>query len=429
MAAWGYAQGLIVGALSLAGFAGGAILGSRLGPLLVEDGSASPYAPLMALIGAIVVGGVLASGLELLGFHLRGRLGDGHRRARRPRRGAAGRLPRPRAGVDLRRGRAADAGRARAARADPALGHPARAERAPAALRTDPEGARALRPAAADRRPRGRRGAAERAHRARPGGARRRRQRRARARHGLRARGAGQRLGRRRGRRRHQRARRRRPGRHDGAGRRRRADRGRRGDLVRPAQRPRDPARAGRGRRAGAAAAHERARRHRGGDPGLPAQRPLRPASRSPRRDAADPHPGRLRARARCRGGSPRSAGWCAPATPAARSSTGTGACSRRSSRPPSTTAVVTASACRTRSSHPPCSGPAGRSTPVPAHADRYNYPLCAAVLSLAVLAAAALALGLGLASSAAAPEAATHRRRTRIHASARRRRRCAART
>jgi S1-C subfamily serine protease len=75
MAAWGYAQGLIVGALSLSGFLAGAFLGSRLGPLVIEDGSRSPYAPLFALIGAFVVGGVLASGLEVLGFHLRRRLG------------------------------------------------------------------------------------------------------------------------------------------------------------------------------------------------------------------------------------------------------------------------------------------------------------------------------------------------------------------
>src|SRR4051812_28438344 len=75
MAVWGYAQGLIVGALSLAGFLGGAFLGSRLGPLLVKDGSSSPYAPLFALVGAFVVGGILASGLEVLGFRLRRRLG------------------------------------------------------------------------------------------------------------------------------------------------------------------------------------------------------------------------------------------------------------------------------------------------------------------------------------------------------------------
>jgi len=60
MALWGYAQGLIVGALSLAGFAGGAFLGSRVGPLLLAEGARSPYAPLFALVGALfVVAGVL----------------------------------------------------------------------------------------------------------------------------------------------------------------------------------------------------------------------------------------------------------------------------------------------------------------------------------------------------------------------------------
>jgi Trypsin-like peptidase domain/Colicin V production protein len=76
MALWGYAQGLIVGALSLVGFAAGAFLGSRVAPLLLEDGSHSPYAPLFALVGALFAGGVLASGLEVLGFRLRGRLDE-----------------------------------------------------------------------------------------------------------------------------------------------------------------------------------------------------------------------------------------------------------------------------------------------------------------------------------------------------------------
>jgi S1-C subfamily serine protease len=76
MGLWGYAQGLIVGALSLAGFAVGAFVGTRVGPLLLEEGSSSPYAPLFGLLGALIVGGILASGLEGLGFHLRGRLGD-----------------------------------------------------------------------------------------------------------------------------------------------------------------------------------------------------------------------------------------------------------------------------------------------------------------------------------------------------------------
>ena len=75
MALWGYSQGLVVGALSLAGFVGGAFLGARVGPLILEGGARSPYAPVFALAGAFLIGGVLATGLELLGFRLRRRLG------------------------------------------------------------------------------------------------------------------------------------------------------------------------------------------------------------------------------------------------------------------------------------------------------------------------------------------------------------------
>jgi Trypsin-like peptidase domain/Colicin V production protein len=76
MAIWGFGQGLIAGGLALAGFAAGAFLGSRLGPLVLEEGSESPYAPLSALMGALLLGGLLATGLEALGFQLRRRLGD-----------------------------------------------------------------------------------------------------------------------------------------------------------------------------------------------------------------------------------------------------------------------------------------------------------------------------------------------------------------
>ena len=76
MALWGYAQGLIVGALSLAGFVGGAVLGARVAPLFLEEGAKSPYAPLVTLICAAVLGGLFASGLEILGFHLRRRIGS-----------------------------------------------------------------------------------------------------------------------------------------------------------------------------------------------------------------------------------------------------------------------------------------------------------------------------------------------------------------
>src|SRR5687767_14071681 len=76
MALWGYAQGLIVGALSLAGFAGGAVLGARVGPPPLAEGARSPYAPLVSLACAALLGGLFASGLEVLGFHLRRRIGN-----------------------------------------------------------------------------------------------------------------------------------------------------------------------------------------------------------------------------------------------------------------------------------------------------------------------------------------------------------------
>jgi S1-C subfamily serine protease len=75
MALWGYSQGLVVGALSLVGFLGGAFLGSRIGPLVLSDGAHSPYAPLFALVGAFLIGGILSTGFEVLGFQVRRRLG------------------------------------------------------------------------------------------------------------------------------------------------------------------------------------------------------------------------------------------------------------------------------------------------------------------------------------------------------------------
>jgi S1-C subfamily serine protease len=74
MAVWGFGQGLIAGGLALAGFALGAFLGSRLGPVLLSDGSQSPYAPLVALIVALMLGAVFASVLEVAGFQLSRRL-------------------------------------------------------------------------------------------------------------------------------------------------------------------------------------------------------------------------------------------------------------------------------------------------------------------------------------------------------------------
>jgi S1-C subfamily serine protease len=74
MAVWGYQQGLIVGVLSLGGFAAGAFLGSRLGPALLPDGSHSPYAPATALAGALLVGGIVAVSMEGVAVAARRRL-------------------------------------------------------------------------------------------------------------------------------------------------------------------------------------------------------------------------------------------------------------------------------------------------------------------------------------------------------------------
>ncbi len=68
---YGYLQGFIVGALSLVGFAVGAFVGTRIGPLLLPAGARSPDAPLFGLIGALLAGGVLASGFEGIGLHAR----------------------------------------------------------------------------------------------------------------------------------------------------------------------------------------------------------------------------------------------------------------------------------------------------------------------------------------------------------------------
>jgi S1-C subfamily serine protease len=74
MVVQGYRQGFIVGALSFAGFVGGAIVGTRIGPKLLTGGSSSPYAPLFGLLGAAIGGTILATGLQGAGISLRRRL-------------------------------------------------------------------------------------------------------------------------------------------------------------------------------------------------------------------------------------------------------------------------------------------------------------------------------------------------------------------
>ncbi|HEX6782905.1 MAG TPA: MarP family serine protease [Solirubrobacterales bacterium] len=71
LALWGYRQGLIVGALTLLGFSAGAFLGSRVGPLLLTQGSHSPYAPLCAALGALLIGALMAVTVESFALGLR----------------------------------------------------------------------------------------------------------------------------------------------------------------------------------------------------------------------------------------------------------------------------------------------------------------------------------------------------------------------
>ena len=70
---YGLSKGLVRGALSLAGFALGAYVGARVAPTLLADGS--PYAPLVALGGAVLGGTLLSSLAEILGVTLRSTLG------------------------------------------------------------------------------------------------------------------------------------------------------------------------------------------------------------------------------------------------------------------------------------------------------------------------------------------------------------------
>jgi S1-C subfamily serine protease len=74
LALWGYRQGLIVGALTLVGFASGAFPVARLGPLILSQGSKSPYAPLCAALGALLLGALAAVAVESFALGLRAKV-------------------------------------------------------------------------------------------------------------------------------------------------------------------------------------------------------------------------------------------------------------------------------------------------------------------------------------------------------------------
>jgi len=71
----GFARGFVAGALALGGFALGAVAGGRIAPLLLDGASSSPYSPLFGLVGAVILGAILAGVFEGAGARLQGRLG------------------------------------------------------------------------------------------------------------------------------------------------------------------------------------------------------------------------------------------------------------------------------------------------------------------------------------------------------------------
>ena len=67
----GALRGFVAGSLALIGFLAGAWAGSRLGPMVLPGGEASPWSPLFSLGGALLIGATLAILLETIGLHAR----------------------------------------------------------------------------------------------------------------------------------------------------------------------------------------------------------------------------------------------------------------------------------------------------------------------------------------------------------------------
>ena len=154
LALWGYRQGLIVGTLTLLGFAAGAFAGSRLGPVLLNQGSESPYAPLCAALGALLAGALMAVTLESLALGLRSRLIRGRSLHLADGAGGAALIASVALGLAWVFGAVAlhAPGTRAAARRRAALADPAQPQRGAAAVRADPQRARPGRSGALDRR-------------------------------------------------------------------------------------------------------------------------------------------------------------------------------------------------------------------------------------------------------------------------------------
>jgi S1-C subfamily serine protease len=76
MAAIGWERGLAGSAVPLVGFLAGVAIGARVGPALLNGGSESPYAPVVAAAGGILLGLFLAIALEGVGLGIGERLGE-----------------------------------------------------------------------------------------------------------------------------------------------------------------------------------------------------------------------------------------------------------------------------------------------------------------------------------------------------------------
>ncbi len=74
MVVWGYWRGIRAGALVLLGFGAGALLGSRVAPLVLAGGSGDPFAPVIALPAALLFGAVVAAAFGQFASGLRRRL-------------------------------------------------------------------------------------------------------------------------------------------------------------------------------------------------------------------------------------------------------------------------------------------------------------------------------------------------------------------
>ena len=70
----GLRRGLVASAFSLAGVVAGAVVGARIGPHFLSHGAHSPYNPLAALAGAVLLAGLLKGIGSMLGSMARGSL-------------------------------------------------------------------------------------------------------------------------------------------------------------------------------------------------------------------------------------------------------------------------------------------------------------------------------------------------------------------